>query len=84
MGDDSASFTGGNLEEFSANNQVRLLCTSEIRELSFATPCPPSRLMLCSRCFGGGATDEDVLSDVLSSAESKSEWMMMARRVLPP
>lgn len=77
-----AAFSGGNLEEFAATNKVRFLSTSEISELLLAHAVSAMPLDVLLPLFdGGGATDEGVLSDVLSSAESKSEVMLLARNV---
>ena len=75
-------FAGGNLEEFAANSNVRLVSTSEIRDLLLAHAESVIPLDVLRPLFqGGGATDEGVLSEILSSAESKSEVMMLARKV---
>lgn len=77
-----ADFAGGNLEEFASKHNVRLLSTSEIRDLLLAHAESVFPLDVLRPLFqGGGATDEGVLSDILTSAESKSEVMMLARRV---
>jgi hypothetical protein len=77
-----ADFAGGNLEEFATKNKVRLLSTSEIRELLLAHAVSAIPLDVLVPLFkGGGATDEGVLSDILTSAESKSEVMLLARKV---
>jgi len=77
-----ADFAGGNLEEFASKNKVRLLSTSEIRDLLLAHAESVFPLDVLRPLFqGGGATDEGVLSEILTSAESKSEVMMLARRV---
>ena len=77
-----ADFAGGNLEEFAAKNKVRLLSTSEIRDLLLAHADSVFPLDVLRPLFqGGGATDEGVLSEILTNAESKSEVMILARRV---
>jgi len=77
-----AGFAGGNLEEFGAKNRVRFLSTSEIRDLLLAHAVSALPLDVLLPLFeGGGATDEGVLSDILTSAESKSEVMLLARKV---
>jgi hypothetical protein len=77
-----ADFAGGNLEEFAAKNNVRLLSTSEIRDLLLAHAESVFPLDVLRPLFhGGGATDEGVLSEILTNAESKSEVMMLARKV---
>lgn len=77
-----ASFSGGNLEEFARKNNVRLLSTPDIRELLLAhAESAFSFDVLRSLFHGGGATDEGVLSEILTSAESKSEVMLLARKV---
>ena len=77
-----AGFAGGQLEEFAAKNQVRLLSTSDLRELLLAHADSAFPLDVLRPLFhGGGATDEGVLSEILTSAESKSEVMLLARKV---
>ncbi|MHB1423872.1 MAG: restriction endonuclease [Gemmataceae bacterium] len=77
-----AGFAGGNLEEFATKNHVRLLSTSEIRELLLAHAQSAFPLDVLRPLFqGGGPTDEGVLSEILTSAESKSEVMLLARKV---
>jgi hypothetical protein len=77
-----AGFSGGNLEEFATDNNVRLLAVSELRELLLAHADSAFPLDVLRPLFqGGGATDEGVLSDILTSAESKSEVMLLARKV---
>jgi hypothetical protein len=77
-----AGFAGGNLEEFAAKNNVRLLSTSELRELLLAHAESAFALDVLRPLFqGGGATDEGVLSEILTSAESKAEVMLLARKV---
>jgi hypothetical protein len=77
-----AGFAGGQLEEFAAKNQVRLLSTSDLRELLLAHAESAFPLDVLRPLFqGGGATDEGVLSEILTSAESKSEVMLLARKV---
>ena len=77
-----ADFAGGQLEEFATKNQVRLLSTSELRELLLAHAEAVFPLDVMRPLFqGGGATDEGVLSEILTSAESKSEVMLLARKV---
>jgi hypothetical protein len=70
------------LEEFATKNQVRLLSTSDIGELLLAHAESAFPLDVLRPLFlGGGATDEGVLSEILNSAESKSEVMLLARKV---
>jgi Restriction endonuclease len=77
-----ADFSAGNLEEFAATHNVRLLSTSEIRELLMAHAEMVFPLDLLRSLFqGGGSTDEGVFSEILTSAESKSEVMILARKV---
>jgi hypothetical protein len=77
-----AGFAGGNLQEFATKNHVRLLSTPEIRELLLAHAESAFALDVLRPLFqGGGATDEGVLSEILTSAESKSEVMLLARKV---
>lgn len=77
-----AAFAAGQLEEFAAKKLVRLLSTSEIRELLLAHAESAFPLDVLRPLFqGGGATDEGVLSEILTSAESKSEMMLLARKV---
>lgn len=75
-------FAGGQLEEFAARNNTRLLSTSDLRELLIAHAESAFSLDVLRPLFhGGGATDEGVLSEILTSAESKSEVMLVARKV---
>ena len=77
-----ADFSSGNLEEFAAKNGVRLLTTSNIRDLLLAHAESVFPLDVLRPLFqGGGTADEGVLSEILTSAESKSEVIMLARRV---
>lgn len=77
-----AGFAGGQLEEFAAKNHVLLLSTSDLRELLLAHAESAFPLDVLRPLFqGGGATDEGVLSEILTSAESKSEVMLLARNV---
>lgn len=77
-----ADFAGGQLEEFATKHQVRLLSTSDLRELLLAHAESAFPLDVLRPIFqGGGATDEGVLSEILTSAESKSEVMLLARKV---
>lgn len=77
-----AAFAGGQLEEFATKNQVRLLSTSDLRELLLAHAESSFPLDVLRPLFqGGGATEEGVLSEILTSAESKSEVMLLARKV---
>lgn len=77
-----AGFAGGQLEEFATNNQVRLLSTADLRELLLAHAESAFPLDVLQPLFqGGGATEEGVLSEILTSAESKSEVMLLARKV---
>src|SRR5581483_7195037 len=77
-----AGFAGGQLAEFAAKNQVRLLSTSDLRELLLAHAESAFPLDVLRPLFqGGGATDEGVLSEILTSADSKSEVMLLARKV---
>jgi hypothetical protein len=77
-----ADFAGGQLEEFATKKQVRLLRTSELREVLLAHAESALPLDVLRPLFqGGGATDEGVLSEILTSAESKSEVMLLARKV---
>jgi hypothetical protein len=78
----AAGFAGGNLVEFAAKSNVRLLTTSEMRELLIAHSDSVFPLDVLRPLFhGGGTTDEGVLSEILTSAESKSEVMLLARKV---
>jgi hypothetical protein len=77
-----AGFAGGQLEEFATKNQVRLLNTSDLREVLLAHAESAFPLDVLRPLFqGGGATDEGALSEILTSAESKSEVMLLARKV---
>lgn len=77
-----ATFARGQLEEFAKKNQVRLLSTSDIRDLLLAHAESAFTLDVLRPLFqGGGAIDEGVLSEVLTSAESKAEVMLLTRRV---
>jgi len=77
-----AGFAGGQLEEFAIKNQVRLLSTSDLRDLMLAHADSAFPLDVLRPLFmGGGATDEGALSEILTSAESKSEVMLLARKV---
>lgn len=77
-----AAFAGGNLAEFAATNKVRLITAAEIRELLLAHATSAIPLDVLRVLFqGGGATDEGVLSEVLTSSESKADVMLLARRV---
>jgi hypothetical protein len=77
-----AGFAGGQLEEFAAKNQVRLLSTADLRELVLAHAESAFPLDVLRPLFhGGGTTDEGVLLEIRTSAESKSEVMLLARKV---
>jgi hypothetical protein len=77
-----AAFAGGNLQEFAAKNNVRLLTTAEIRELLLAHAESAFALDVLRPLFqGGGVTDEGVWSEILTGAESGSEVMLLARKV---
>lgn len=77
-----AGFAGGQLEEFAVKNQTRLLSTSELREILFAHADSAFPLDDLRRLFqNGGATDEGMLSELLTSADSKAEVAALAGRV---
>ena len=77
-----AGFAGGQLEEFAVKNRVRLLSTSDLRELLLAHSESVFPLDVLRPLFqNGGATDEGVFSEILTSAESKAEVMLLARKV---
>ncbi len=78
----AVSFSSGNLEEFAVKSGVRLIATSDIRELLLAHAVSALPLDKFRPFFeGSGATNEGVLSDVLSVSESGSEVMLLARKV---
>lgn len=77
-----AGFAGGNLAEFAIKNNVRLLATSELREVLLAHAEAVFPLDSLRPLFqGGGATDEGVLAEILTTAESQQEVMLLARKV---
>ncbi len=77
-----ASFAKGQLEEFAEKNLVRLVSTSDLRELLLAHSESAFPLDLLRAFFqGGGATDEGVLSEILTGAESRFDVMSLARKV---
>ena len=77
-----SDFAGGQLEDFAAENQVRLLRANELRELLVAHAESIFPLDVLRRLFlGGGSTDEGMLSEILTIADSKSEVMDVARKV---
>lgn len=77
-----AAFAGGNLQTFAVKESVRLLTTTEIRDLLLAHAESAFTLDVLQPLFqGGGVTDEGKLSEILASAESRSQVMRLARKV---
>jgi hypothetical protein len=77
-----ADFAGGQLEEFAIKHHVRLLSTDDVRQLLLAHAESVLPLDALRPIFlGGGATNEGVLTEILSNAESKADVLALARSV---
>ncbi len=77
-----ADFSGGNLEKWAQQHQVRLLRVDELRQVLVAHAegvIALDRLEVLFR--GGGSTDEAVLSQTLAESEHTAQAMSLARFV---
>ncbi|MBM4092956.1 MAG: hypothetical protein FJ276_26635 [Planctomycetes bacterium] len=75
-------FSGGNLETWAQQQDVRLLRTGELRDVLVAFAdgvIPLDRLETLFQ--GGGSTDETVLSGILTESQHASQAMLLARKV---
>ncbi len=77
-----ADFAGGNLAEFAIKNNVRLLTTSNLRELLLLHAESVFAFDTLRPLFlGGGATDDSLLPEIQEAAQSQSDLMLLVRKV---
>ena len=75
-------FTGGNLEKWAVEHDVRLMRTEVLRQLLLAHAEAVLPLDGLRDLFkGGGSVDEAALSQVLTEADNTTEAMSLARKV---
>jgi DNA-binding HxlR family transcriptional regulator len=75
-------FSGGNLETWAKEHEVRLLRTEELKQVLIAHAEGVITLDRLEALFrGGGSTDEAVLSETLAEAEHAVQSMALARLV---
>lgn len=78
----AADFAGGNLEQWAAENDVRLFRTEELRQLLLAYEEAVIPLDQLRQLFiGGGSTDESMLSNLLAESEGRLQLTSLARQV---
>jgi len=75
-------FSGGNLETWAKEHEVRLLRTEELRQILIAHAEGVITLDRLEAIFrGGGSTDEAVLSETLAESDHTVQAMSLARLV---
>lgn len=78
----ASDFSGGNLERWAVEQNVRLIRVEEMKALLLAHAEAVSSLDRLRELFeGGGTTDEGVLSSVLVDSESSLQLMKLCRDV---